>query len=218
MGDELLVFSDDKCINLEEFEKLSYIVSMPFVKLNDADHKWRCSIFFSLFISPSIVYCRFQRVRAFIDSDLTHHFKPLRNLFLSKSDLEEATKQEKDLVTKKQNVENIQAEHAANPSPEISGRLKEAKKNVVEAEKQLETKQRRTGTSTYGLLISSLILFSIINALYIHPGRQGHVNLISPFNGFHVAAPSTIQALDAIECHDSSNVFSMFFGMLSFEN
>ena len=159
---------------------------------------------------------RFQGVRAFIDSDLTHHFKPLRNLFLSKSDLEEATKQEKELVTKKQNVENIQAEHAANPSPEISVRLEEAKENVVEAEKQLETKQRRTGTSTYGLFISSLILFSIINALYIHPG--GHDNLISPLNGLHVAAPSTIQALDAIECFDSSNVFSMFFGMLSFEN
>ena len=212
------MFSDDKCINLEEFEKLSYIVSMPFVKLNDADHKWRCSIFFSLFISSSIVCRRFQGVRAFIDSDLKHHFKPLRNLFLSKSDLEEATKHDMELETKKQNVENIQAEHATNPSPEISVRLEEAKENVVEAEKQLEAKQRRTGTSTYRLFISALILFSIINALWIHPGRQGRVNLIYPLNGLHVAAPESTQDLAAIKCWDSSNVLSMFFGMLSFEN
>ena len=55
--DELLVFSDDKCINLEEFEKLSYIVSMPFVKLNDADHKWRCSIFLFLAYSSHPLLC-----------------------------------------------------------------------------------------------------------------------------------------------------------------
>merc|ERR1712166_1095732 len=32
---------DDNWINLEEFEKLTYIVSMPFVKLNDIEHTWR---------------------------------------------------------------------------------------------------------------------------------------------------------------------------------
>ena len=122
------------------------------------------------FISSSIACCRFQGVRDFIEADLKYYFKPIRNLVLSKNDLKEAVKHEEEIEAKKQNVETIQEEYDANASPEISARLEAAKENVAEAEKQLEDKQRRTGTSTYSLFISLLILASIINALYIHPG------------------------------------------------
>jgi len=98
----------DKWINLEEFEKLNHIVSMPFVKVKDnTRRKWR-----------------FEGVRALMEHS---HYKDF---------------------------------------------------------------------STYALCIRSLILFSIINALYIHP------------------APESTQDLAAIKCWDSSNVLSMFFGLV----
>lgn len=183
----------DKKINFEEFEKLSYIVNMPFRKIEPKDHDHLMFPTIRLFTKASLPLWLCPQWYKHKGHKLQKRNQARDNLQAAQERVQRLTAQREKFRAQsaKFKPEQDSTEEASATAGGLLDRrrtefndenvcilwgdrqeaaLQAAIQEEEQAEHLLRKRLKPKGTSTYNLVLSALIFVSIINALWINPG------------------------------------------------
>jgi len=172
---------DDKYMSEEEFEKMTYIVNVVFVKKQKMSTQ----------DEP-----RFRWAHDFAEMDLIFRFFPSKEALEDLAQAEQAVKHAQEAIEEiETNKTNGSSRAGGDEEGEKQAKLYTAEQDLKRANKKAQILRTPNG-STYGVVVSLLILLSILNSLWINP------------------APDTEHDINDAACSDSANLFSLCLGIL----